>query len=87
MHGLLKLVVFTPAGTAGFFGSLGLPPILAYLPIFAELAGGTALIAKFYTGWVSLAMVPLLLGTIFFVHGSKGWLFSGAGGGWEFPVR
>ena len=26
-------------------------------------------------------MVPLLLGTIFFVHGSKGWLFSGAAGG------
>ena len=29
-HGLLKVFVFTPAGTAGFFASLGLPGWLAY---------------------------------------------------------
>ena len=85
-HGLLKLVVFTPAGTAGFFGSLGLPAILAYITIAAELAAAAALIAGFHVRWVALAMIPLLLGTIFFVHGGKGWLFSAAGGGWEFPA-
>lgn len=85
-HGLLKLLVFTPAGTAGFFGSLGLPGFLAYVTIFAELAGGMALIAGLYTRWVSLALVPVLLGAVVLVHGSKGWLFSNDGGGWEFPV-
>ena len=28
-HGLLKIFVFTPAGTVGFFASLGLPAFLA----------------------------------------------------------
>jgi putative oxidoreductase len=28
-HASLKLFVFTPAGTAQFFGSVGLPPALA----------------------------------------------------------
>ena len=35
-HAGLKVFVFTPAGAAQFFGSLGLPPALAYLTI----AGG-----------------------------------------------
>ena len=38
-HAGLKIFVFTPAGTAQFFGSLGLPPVLAYLTIAVELAG------------------------------------------------
>ena len=38
-HGLLKVNVFTIAGTVGYFESLGLPGILAYLTIAAELAG------------------------------------------------
>src|SRR5215208_3986643 len=36
-HAAVKLFVFTPAGTAEFFGSLGLPAALAYLVIAAEL--------------------------------------------------
>src|SRR5687768_16938963 len=36
-HAGLKLFVFTPAGTAGFFESLGFPGPLAYLVIAAEL--------------------------------------------------
>lgn len=36
-HGLLlKVFIFTPAGTAGFFESLGLPAALAYLTIAAK---------------------------------------------------
>ena len=30
-------------------------------------------------------MAPELLGTIAFVRGANGWLFSSKGGGWEFP--
>ena len=48
VHGGLKLFVFTPAGTAQFFGKLGLPPALAYLTIAVELAGALCLIHGFF---------------------------------------
>ncbi|QTF93001.1 MAG: hypothetical protein J5F18_02580, partial [Halomonas sp. BM-2019] len=38
-----------------------------------------------YTRWVSLALVPVLLGATW-VHLGNGWVFSNAGGGWEFPA-
>ena len=84
-HGLMKVLVFTPAGTVGFFASLGLPAILAYATIGVEIVGGIALIAGVFTRYVSLAMVPILLGATF-VHSGAGWLFSNQGGGWEFPA-
>ena len=31
VHGLIKLLVFTPAGTAGYFESIGLPGALGHL--------------------------------------------------------
>lgn len=84
-HGLLKLLVFTPAGTVGFFASLGLPAFLAYATIGVEVIGGILLIAGVFTRYVSLALVPVLLGATF-VHSGAGWLFSNEGGGWEFPA-
>ncbi|WP_324753171.1 DoxX family protein [Roseovarius sp. Pro17] len=85
-HAGLKLFVFTPAGTAGYFASLGLPGPLAYLVIAAELMGGIALILGVYSRWVSLALVPILLGSIYVPHGAAGFFFSNEGGGWEFPA-
>lgn len=85
-HGALKVFVFTPAGTVGYFESLGLPAIFAYLTMLAELGGGILLIAGFATRLVSIATIPLLLGTIVFAHWSAGWMFSNQGGGWEFPA-
>ncbi len=85
-HAGLKLFVFTPAGTAGYFASLGLPAPLAYLVIAAELAGGIALILGVHARWVSLALVPILLGSIYTPHGAAGFFFSNQGGGWEFPA-
>ena len=85
-HAWLKLVIFTPAGTVGFFESLGFPGFLAYLVIAAELAGGIALIAGVWTRFVSLALVPVLLGSIYAPHGAAGFFFSSEGGGWEFPA-
>lgn len=84
-HGLLKILVFTPAGTVGFFASLGLPAILAYATIGVEIVAGIALIAGVFTRYVSIAMVPILLGATV-VHSGAGWLFSNEGGGWEFPA-
>lgn len=85
-HAGLKLFVFTPAGTAGYFASLGLPGPLAYLVIAAELFGGIALILGVYSRWVSLALIPILLGSIYVPHGAAGFFFSNEGGGWEFPA-
>ena len=85
-HAGLKLFVFTPAGTVGYFASLGLPGPLAYAVIAAELLGGLALILGVYTRWVSLALVPILLGSIYAPHGAAGFFFSNEGGGWEFPA-
>ena len=84
-HGLLKVLVFTPAGTVGFFASLGLPAFLAYATIGIEVVGGIALIAGVFTRYVSIVMIPILLGAVF-VHSSAGWVFSNEGGGWEFPA-
>ena len=84
-HGLLKVNVFTIAGTVAFFESLGLPAILAYLTIIAEIGGGIALILGVATRLVSAALIPVLLGATW-VHMGNGWLFSAEGGGWEFPL-
>jgi putative oxidoreductase len=85
-HGLLKLLVFKPAGAYGYFKSLGLPGALAYVTMAAELAGGSALIIGFMPRYVALLLVPLILGTIVTVHGKNGWMFSNKDGGWEFPA-
>lgn len=85
-HGLTKLLVFTPAGTAKYFASLGAPGAFGYLAIVAELGGALALLTGFKARWVALALIPLLAGTIVLVHGANGWMFSNAGGGWEYSA-
>lgn len=84
-HGALKIFVFTVPGTVGFFASLGLPAVVAYLTIFAEVAGGLALILGIYPRLVALLSLPVLAGASW-AHLANGWLFSNQGGGWEFPV-
>lgn len=86
VHGLIKLFVFTPAGTAGYFQSIGLPGALGYLTIALEIGGGLALILGIATRYVSLAMIGVLLGAAVFGHGGNGFTFSNPGGGWEYPV-
>lgn len=84
-HGLLKVLVFTPAGTAGFFASLGLPGWLAYPTMGAEIIGGLLLIAGVQTRLVALALIPILLGSLW-AHSGNGWLFSNQHGGWEYSA-
>ncbi len=74
-HALLKYYVFTPAGTAQFFESLGLPGALAYATIAAELVGGAMLVVGAYTRIVAFALVPVLLGATW-AHSGNGWLFT-----------
>lgn len=84
-HALLKLLVFTLPGTAQFFESVGFWGWLAY-PVFAvELLGGLMLVLGVYARQVSLALVPVMLAAAS-VHLGNGWVFTSAGGGWEYPV-
>jgi len=85
-HAGLKIFVFTPAGTAAFFGSVGLSPALAYLVIAVEVLGGIALILGLWTRFVAVALTPILLGAIFTVHSGAGFFFNNANGGWEYPA-
>jgi putative oxidoreductase len=85
-HGaLLKLGTFGLTGTMGYFGSLGYPPVLGAVVAFAETLGGLALIAGVGVRVVALALVPIMLGATL-QHLPNGWVFSKAGGGWEFPA-
>jgi putative oxidoreductase len=82
---VLKVFTFGFAGTAGYFASLGLPSFTAYLVIAAEVIGGILLLANVATGWVALALLPVLGGALW-VHAGNGWVFSATGGGWEYPL-
>ena len=85
-HVALKCFVFTIPGFVAYFGSLGLPAILAYGVIALELFGGIALILGLYASWVAVPLALEMLGTIVLVHGANGWLFTNKGGGWEYPA-
>ena len=85
-HGyLLKIGTFTIAGTVGYFESIGLPAIVAYLVIGGEVIGGIALILGIFTKLAAWLSLPILLGATW-MHLGNGWLFSAEGGGWEFPL-
>lgn len=85
-HGfVLKVLTFGPAGTAGFFESIGYPGFFAYLVILGEIGGGLALILGLWTRAIALALIPIMIGATL-QHVPNGWLFSATGGGWEFPV-
>ncbi len=86
-HGpVLKALVFGLAGVAGYFESLGLPGWTAYLVFAAEAVGGVCLVLGLWARWIALGLIPILVGSIVFDHGSNGWLFSAPGGGWEYPL-
>lgn len=84
-HGLLKVLVFTLPGTAGFFASVGFPGFLAYIVAPAEILAGVALLAGYRTRLVAALSVPILIGAAS-VHFGNGWVFSAPKGGWEYPV-
>jgi uncharacterized membrane protein YphA (DoxX/SURF4 family) len=84
-HGLTKVFVFTPAGTAAFFQSVGFPGFLAY-PIMAfEVIGGLMLVLGIYARWVAAVAVVQLFAAAT-VHFGNGWSFTNANGGWEYPI-
>jgi len=84
-HALLKILVFTLPGAAKFFDSAGLPGVLVYPVVTAELIGGVAILAGLYGRQVSLLLTPILL-VAAWVHFPNGWVFTATGGGWEYPI-
>jgi putative oxidoreductase len=85
-HGaIMKLGTFGLAGTMGYFGSIGLPPLLGALVAFGETAAGLALLSGVLVRTASLATLPIALGAVA-VHAGNGWVFSAPGGSWEFPA-
>ena len=84
-HAYLKFAIFTVPGFAGFLAQSGLPTILAWPIILAEVTGGIALIVGFHGRIVSLVLLPILLGAIS-IHAPNGWVFTSANGGWEYPA-
>jgi putative oxidoreductase len=81
----LKAFVYTLPGTAAFFGSVGLPGVLAYLVFAAEVIGGGLLILGLQVRWVAIGLLPILLGATW-VHWPNGWLFTNPNGGFEYPL-
>jgi putative oxidoreductase len=84
-HALLKVLVFTLPGAAKFFDSVGLPGMLVYPVVAAELIGGTAIALGLYGRQASLLLTPILL-VAAWVHFPNGWVFTASGGGWEYPI-
>lgn len=82
---ILKYGIYTLAGTAGYFSSIGLPAFLAYVVFWMEAIGGVLLIVGYQSRLVSAALLPILIGALW-AHAGNGWVFSGENGGWEYPL-
>lgn len=82
---VLKYFDYGLAGTAGYFDSIGLPAFLAYMVFAMEAVGGILLVLGVRTREVAAALIPILAGALW-VHAGNGWVFSNAGGGWEYPL-
>jgi len=61
-HALLKLLVFTLPGFEQFLATHGMPTVIATPVVALELAGGIAIAFGYHGRWVSLALVPILVG-------------------------
>jgi putative oxidoreductase len=82
-HAYAKAFLFTFPGTEAFFAASGFPGWTVYPVFAAELFGGISLIAGYQTRLVSLLLVPVMLGALK-PHLANGWMFTAAGGGWEY---
>lgn len=70
LFGYQKLIVFGPAGTAAYLGSVFHPPapvVAAWIAIAVEILGGLAIVLGFQTRWVAaiLALWCLFTGLVF----------------------
>lgn len=85
-HVTVRLVVITWPVAMLFFQSLGLPWFMAYAVTITEACTGILLIIGWHVRIAALAGAAILLGATWLVHAANGFLFTNAGGGWEYPV-
>ena len=92
MHAYLSLFRFTPAGTAAYFGNLGLPApaLMAWIVIVVHGLGGIMLIVGLWTRWAAAANAVIVLGALLKVHFAQGFFLKvmkgGFVGGFEFVL-
>lgn len=81
VHGAQKFFLFGIDGTAGFFGSLGipLPQVAAIVVILLELGGGLALLIGLGTRYVAGLLAVNMLVALATVHLPNGFFVDGNG--------
>ncbi|MCJ8008151.1 DoxX family protein [Lederbergia wuyishanensis] len=85
IHGLAKFQGGI-TNTVGFFDSIGIPGFLAYVVALIELIGGAALILGLGTRLVSILLAVIMLGAIFTVKFSVGFLGNREMAGYELDL-
>jgi putative oxidoreductase len=63
----------------------GITPLLAWPTFGLEIAGGLAIILGFYSRQWALFLL-IFLAVVVWVKWPVGWVYSNAGGGWEYPL-
>lgn len=82
-HSYAKIAIFTLPGTVAFFEAHGLPGWTVYPVLTMELLGGLALLLGVRVRLAAAILFIIMLGALV-PHASNGWMFTNAGGGWEY---
>ncbi|HWO98973.1 MAG TPA: DoxX family protein [Bacillus sp. (in: firmicutes)] len=85
LHGLSKFQGGI-TNIAGWFDSIGLPGFLAYAVAIIELAGGIAMILGIGTRLVAVLFAIVMIGAIFTVKISAGFMGNGQAAGYELDL-
>lgn len=85
IHGLVKFQGGI-SNLAGFFESLGIPGFMAYVVAIIELVGGVAIIFGLGIRVVSILLALIMVGAIFTVKLSAGFLGNGQSAGYELDL-
>jgi putative oxidoreductase len=63
----------------------GITPLLAWPTFSLEVIGGVAILLGWYTRqWTAFLLI--FLSVVIWIKWPVGWLYSNAGGGWEYPL-
>ncbi|MDA7026643.1 DoxX family protein [Bacillus sp. CLL-7-23] len=85
LHGIHKLQGGFD-NTVGFFNSFGIPGFLAYVVVFIELVGGVLMILGVGTRIIGFLFAVVVVGAIFTVKLSAGFIGTDGSMGYEFDL-